>query len=89
MDIKGYEKMLADDFKSLQDDQYDPNQERIQQASLPGNQKVKIEQVYQMLMGQRFTEWYLTEFEEYVGWGGPPHSKSKEEILVDLKALLA
>ncbi len=45
-----------------------------------------IEQVYQMLFSQRFTEWHLTRFEAHIC--GDEDCPSKEEMLVDLKGLL-
>lgn len=51
-----------------------------------GTKLVSIEQVYQMLFGQRFTEWHLTRFEAHIC--GDEDCPSKEEILVDLKGLL-
>jgi len=68
------------------DEQYDANQARIQEAGLPKNQKVKIDQVLSMLEGQRFYEWYVNTFEDYIT--GEEGCQSREQIVLDLKRLL-
>lgn len=67
------------------DEQMDPNQERIAKVRGPGYEKVTINQVYEMLASGRFTEWYLTRFEQHVG---DYEAVTKNEILLDLRGLL-
>lgn len=47
---------------------------------------VTLQKIYDMLMSQRFTEWYLTRFEDHVG--GCPDTPTKNEIVLDLQRLL-